>query len=258
MFASPMWASYTTTLVGGPTALWTRTTIRDALTATPHTVRPAQATAGLADGAQTTRFASARQASSRPARRPERAGGYLVVGEQRHHGEYGRTLTPTRQRRVQLDAAAPHDFSNGAGSQALHDPATDSFGSSGARKSCAARARRVHTSRPVRRRCARQPGRRSSAAGPANTPVHVSLRVPAGRTPHGSCWGPDDTAPYRVFPDVTGMAKGPSSSTDGGQDDACAPFRSSTYGVVGGAEAVGGGVGDVTHRWSVIVPGKTT
>ena len=97
------------------------------------------------------------------------------------------------------------------------------------------------------------------AAVPANTPVQVSFAFrPVGTT----AWQPlgtDDNAPYRVFHDVSGLPKGELVEYRTVlKDNAGHLSASSSYGVVGDApKPVGGGVGDVTQPASVSVPGTT-
>jgi glycosidase len=95
------------------------------------------------------------------------------------------------------------------------------------------------------------------AAVPANTPVQVSfLSRPVGTT-QWQPLGTDDNAPYRVFHDVSGLAKGSLVEyRTVVKDNAGHVSATSTYGVVGDApKPVGGGVGDVTQPAAVSVPG---
>ncbi|MDT4962575.1 MAG: hypothetical protein QOF87_2222 [Pseudonocardiales bacterium] len=97
------------------------------------------------------------------------------------------------------------------------------------------------------------------AAVPANTAVQTSFAFrPVGTT----AWQPlgtDDNAPYRVFHDVSGLAHGTLIEyRTVVKDNAGHLSASSTYGVVGDApKPVGGGVGDVTQPAAVSVPGST-
>ncbi len=98
-----------------------------------------------------------------------------------------------------------------------------------------------------------------SAAIPANTFAQVSfLYRPVGTT----AWTPlgtDDNAPYRVFQDVSGLAKGTLLEYRAvAKDSAGHLSASSTYGVVGDPKASGGGggVGPVTQPGAVSVPGS--
>jgi glycosidase len=97
------------------------------------------------------------------------------------------------------------------------------------------------------------------AAVPASTPVQVSF---ASRPVGTTAWQPlgtDDNAPYRVFHDVSGMPKGSLVEyRTVVKDNAGHLSASSTYGVVGDApKPVGGGVGDVLQPSTVSVPGTT-
>jgi glycosidase len=97
------------------------------------------------------------------------------------------------------------------------------------------------------------------AAVPANTPVQVSFAYrPVGAT-QWQPLGTDDNAPYRVFHDVSGLAKGSLVEYRAVvRDNAGHLSASSSYGVVGDApKPVGGGVGDVTQPAAVSVPGTT-
>ncbi len=99
------------------------------------------------------------------------------------------------------------------------------------------------------------------AALPDNTFAEVSfLRRPVGAT----TWTPigtDDNAPYRVFDDVTGLAKGTLLEYRMvAKDLAGHVSATSTYGIVGepkatGGDTGGGGVGPVTQPANVSVPG---
>ncbi|UQX89538.1 alpha-amylase family glycosyl hydrolase [Jatrophihabitans telluris] len=97
------------------------------------------------------------------------------------------------------------------------------------------------------------------AAVPANTPVQVSFGYRPVGTTDWQKLGTDDNAPYRVFHDVSGVAKGTLLEyrmvvTDNrGHTSA-----TSTYGIVGDAPAKGGsgGVGAVTQPAAVSVPGS--
>lgn len=95
------------------------------------------------------------------------------------------------------------------------------------------------------------------AAVPANTPVQASFAFRPVGTTQWQPLGTDDNAPYRVFHDVSGMAKGTLIEyRTVVKDNAGHISASSTYGVVGDApKPVGGGVGDVTQPASVSVPG---
>jgi hypothetical protein len=78
----------------------------------------------------------------------------------------------------------------------------------------------------------------------------------------GGAWrslGTDDNAPYRVFHDVSAMAKGSLVEyRTVVKDNAGHISAASTYGIVGDApKPTGGGVGDVTQPESVSVPGTT-
>jgi glycosidase len=97
------------------------------------------------------------------------------------------------------------------------------------------------------------------AAVPANTPVQASFAYrPVGTT----AWQPlgtDDNAPYRVYQDVSGLAKGSLVEyRTVVKDNAGHLSASSSYGVVGDPpKPTGGGVGDVTQPTAVSVPGTT-
>jgi glycosidase len=97
------------------------------------------------------------------------------------------------------------------------------------------------------------------AAVPANTPVQVSFAYRPVGTSQWQLLGTDDSAPYRVFHDVSAMAKGSLIEyRTVVKDNAGHLSASSTYGVVGDApKPVGGGVGDVTQPAFVSVPGTT-
>jgi pullulanase-type alpha-1,6-glucosidase len=98
------------------------------------------------------------------------------------------------------------------------------------------------------------------AAVPANTFAEVTfLQRPVGT----SAWttlGTDDNAPYRVFDDVSGLAKGTLVEYRMlAKDLAGHVSATSTYGVVGDPQASGGsggGVGPVTQPDNVSVPGS--
>ncbi|MFN2518177.1 MAG: alpha-amylase family glycosyl hydrolase, partial [Jatrophihabitantaceae bacterium] len=96
------------------------------------------------------------------------------------------------------------------------------------------------------------------AAMTANTPVQASFAFrPVGTT----VWQPlgtDDNAPYRVFHDVSAMAKGTLIEYRAVvKDNAGHLSATSTYGVVGDApKPAAGGVGDVTQPAAVSVPGS--
>jgi glycosidase len=97
------------------------------------------------------------------------------------------------------------------------------------------------------------------AAVPANTPVQVSFAFRPVGTTDWQPLGTDDAAPYRVFHDVSGMAKGTLLEyRTVVKDNVGHLSATSTYGVVGDApKPVGGGVGDVTQPSFVSVPGTT-
>src|SRR3954452_8747213 len=97
------------------------------------------------------------------------------------------------------------------------------------------------------------------AAVPANTPVQVSFAFRPVGTEQWQPLGTDDNAPYRVFHDVSGMPKGSLVEyRTVVKDNAGHLSASSTYGVVGDApKPAGGGVGDVTQPAAVSVPGTT-
>ncbi|WP_238152763.1 pullulanase-type alpha-1,6-glucosidase [Kribbella speibonae] len=98
-----------------------------------------------------------------------------------------------------------------------------------------------------------------AAAVPANTPVTVTFGYrPVGTT----AWqrlGADDNAPYRVFHDVSGLAKGTLLEYRAVLRDASGNYSvSGSYGVVGDAAAPGGGgggTGPVVQPANVSVPG---
>ncbi|WP_083750992.1 pullulanase-type alpha-1,6-glucosidase [Kribbella sp. ALI-6-A] len=99
-----------------------------------------------------------------------------------------------------------------------------------------------------------------AAAVPANTPVTVTFGVrPVGTT----AWqrlGSDDNAPYRVFHDVSKLAKGTLLEYRAVLKDVSGNYSvSSSYGVVGDPPAPGGGggggTGPVTQPANVSVPG---
>ncbi|GAA1512040.1 pullulanase-type alpha-1,6-glucosidase [Kribbella lupini] len=99
-----------------------------------------------------------------------------------------------------------------------------------------------------------------AAAVPENTPVTVTYGVrPVGTT----TWqrlGSDDNAPYRVFHDVTKLAKGTLLEYRAVLKDASGNYSvSGSYGVVGDPPAPGGGggggTGPVTQPANVSVPG---
>ena len=98
------------------------------------------------------------------------------------------------------------------------------------------------------------------AAIPDNTFAQVSfLYRPVGTTGWKRL-GTDDNAPYRVFHDVTGLAKGTLLEYRAvAKDSAGHLSASSSYGIVGDPKASGGGegggVGPVTQPDSVSVPG---
>jgi len=96
------------------------------------------------------------------------------------------------------------------------------------------------------------------AAVPANTPVQASF---AYRVVGRHVWRPlgtDDNAPYRVFHDVRGLSKGTLVEYRAVvKDNAGHLSATSSYGTVGAApKPVGGGVGDVTQPTAVSVPGS--
>jgi glycosidase len=95
------------------------------------------------------------------------------------------------------------------------------------------------------------------AAVPANTPVQVSFAFRPVGTTQWQPLGTDDNAPYRVFHDVSGMAKGSLVEyRTVVKDNAGHVSAASSYGVVGDPpKPTGGGVGDVTQPSSVSVPG---
>jgi len=95
------------------------------------------------------------------------------------------------------------------------------------------------------------------AAVPADTPVQVSFAYRVAGTSQWQRLGTDDNAPYRVFHDVSGLAKGTLVEYRTViKDNAGHLSAASTYGVVGDApKPVGGGVGDVTQPAAVSVPG---
>ena len=95
------------------------------------------------------------------------------------------------------------------------------------------------------------------AAVPANTPVQVSFAYRPVGTDQWQSLGTDDNAPYRVFHDVSGLAKGSLVEyRTVTKDNAGHMSAASSYGVVGDApKPVGGGVGDVTQPAAVSVPG---
>ncbi|MEU0095823.1 pullulanase-type alpha-1,6-glucosidase [Kribbella sp. NPDC006257] len=99
-----------------------------------------------------------------------------------------------------------------------------------------------------------------AAAVPENTPVTVTFGYrPVGTT----AWqrlGSDDNAPYRVFHDVSGLAKGTLLEYRSVLRDASGNYSvSGSYGIVGDAPAPGGGggggTGPVTQPANVSVPG---
>ena len=86
------------------------------------------------------------------------------------------------------------------------------------------------------------------------------LRLPAGgHDGLDSALGTDDNAPYRVFHDVTGIAKGTLLEYRAVAKDISGNVSAtSTYGIVGDPRAGGGGsrpVGPVTQPDNVSVPG---
>jgi hypothetical protein len=95
------------------------------------------------------------------------------------------------------------------------------------------------------------------AAIPANTPVQASFAFRPVGTSQWQRLGTDDNAPYRVFHDVSGLAKGTLVEYRAVvKDNAGHLSASSTFGVVGDApKPAGGGVGDVTQPAAVSVPG---
>lgn len=95
------------------------------------------------------------------------------------------------------------------------------------------------------------------AAVPANTPVQVSFAFRPVGTTDWQALGTDDNAPYRVFHDVSDLAKGTLIEYRTVVKDLQGHLTAtSTYGVVGDApKPVGGGVGDVTQPAAVSVPG---
>jgi glycosidase len=97
------------------------------------------------------------------------------------------------------------------------------------------------------------------AAVPASTPVQVSFAYRPVGTSSWQLLGTDDNAPYRVFHDVSSFAKGALIEyRTVVKDNAGHLSATSTYGVVGDApKAAGGGVGDVTQPAAVSVPGTT-
>jgi hypothetical protein len=97
------------------------------------------------------------------------------------------------------------------------------------------------------------------ASVPANTPVQVSFAYRPVGTSAWQALGTDDNAPYRVFQDVTGLAKGTVLEyRTVVKDNAGHLSAASTYGVVGDPpKPVGGGVGDVAQPAAVSVPGTT-
>src|SRR4051794_23448987 len=97
------------------------------------------------------------------------------------------------------------------------------------------------------------------AAVPADTPVEASFAYRVAGTSQWQQLGTDDNAPYRVFHDVSGLAKGTLVEyRTVVKDNAGHLSASSTYGVVGDApKPTGGGVGDVTQPDAVSVPGTT-
>jgi glycosidase len=97
------------------------------------------------------------------------------------------------------------------------------------------------------------------ASIPANTPVQASFAFRPVGTSDWQLLGTDDSPPYRVFHDVSGMAKGSLIEyRTVVKDNAGHLSAASTYGVVGDApKPGGGGVGDVTQPAAVSVPGST-
>ncbi len=97
-----------------------------------------------------------------------------------------------------------------------------------------------------------------TAAIPDNTFAQVSFLYRAVGTTQWRALGTDDNAPYRVFHDVSGMAKGTLLEYRAvAKDSAGHLSATSTYGVVGdpATGGGGGGVGPVTQPDNVSVPG---
>lgn len=97
------------------------------------------------------------------------------------------------------------------------------------------------------------------AAIPANTFAQVSFRYRPVGTSTWTALGTDDNAPYRVFQDVTGFAKGTLLEYRVVAKDSAGHLSAATsYGVVGDPRASGGGdggLGPVTQPDAVSVPG---
>ncbi len=98
------------------------------------------------------------------------------------------------------------------------------------------------------------------AAIPDNTFAQVSFRYRPVGTQAWTVLGTDDNAPYRVFHDVTGLAKGTLLEYRAvAKDSAGHLSAASSYGIVGEPKAAGGGggggVGPVTQPDAVSVPG---
>ncbi|MGZ4750476.1 MAG: pullulanase-type alpha-1,6-glucosidase [Oryzihumus sp.] len=100
------------------------------------------------------------------------------------------------------------------------------------------------------------------AAIPENAFAQVSFAWRAAGTSQWHPLGTDDNAPYRVFHDVSGLAKGTLLEYRAVAKDSSGNISaSSSYGVVGDAQATGGsggsgGVGPVTQPDNVSVPGS--
>jgi pullulanase-type alpha-1,6-glucosidase len=97
------------------------------------------------------------------------------------------------------------------------------------------------------------------AAIPANTFAQVTFLYRPVGTSAWTTLGTDDNAPYRVFHDVSGLAKGTLLEYRAvAKDSAGHVSATSSYGVVGDPKASGGGgggVGPVTQPDAVSVPG---
>jgi hypothetical protein len=97
------------------------------------------------------------------------------------------------------------------------------------------------------------------AAVPANTFAEASFAFRPVGTSAWQSLGSDDNAPYRVFHDVSGLAKGTLLEYRVVvRDNAGHLSATSSYGIVGDAPKAGGGsgVGDVTQPQFVSVPGS--
>ena len=98
-----------------------------------------------------------------------------------------------------------------------------------------------------------------SAAIPENTFAQVTFAYRPVGTSSWTTLGTDDNAPYRVFHDVSGLAKGTLLEYRAVAKDGTGNVSaSSSYGIVGEpgtAPTPGGGVGPVTQPQAVSVPG---